>query len=71
MQLWEVWVEAGELLWKFPDGDGEKKDIQDNDDAHGAKEAPDEAIFQGQPAAMVERKERNVYMSAFQICWHH
>lgn len=71
MQLGEVWVEAGELLCEFPDSDGEEKDIQDNDDAHGAKEAPDEAIFQGQPAAVFERKERNVYMSVFQIFWHH
>lgn len=66
MQLGEVWVEAGELLGQFPDSDDEEKDIQDDDDAHRAEEAPDEAVFQRQPAAKVERKETDVDISLFQ-----
>lgn len=63
MQIGEVWVEAGELLGELPDGDDEKEDIEDDDEAHGAVEAPDEAVFQGQPAASWE--EGNTCMTGF------
>lgn len=53
VQLREVWVEAGELLGELPDGDDEKEDVEDDDEAHGAGETPDEAVFQGQPAVLV------------------
>lgn len=53
MQFGEVWVEAGELLGQLPDGDDEKEDIEDDDEAHGTVETPDEAVFQRQPAVMV------------------
>lgn len=53
IQFGEVWVEAGELLGELPDGDDEKEDVEDDDDAHGAKETPDEAVFQGQPAVII------------------
>lgn len=55
MQLGEVWVEGGELLGELPHSDDEEKDIQGDDEAHGAKEAPDQAVLQGQPAALVAR----------------
>lgn len=51
MQLGEVGVEAGELLSQPPDGDHEEDHVEDDDEAHGAEEAPDEAVFQRQPAA--------------------
>lgn len=53
VQFGEVWVEAGELLGKPPDGDDEEEDVDDDDEAHRAEETPDEAVFQGQPAVLV------------------
>lgn len=55
MQLGEVWVEGGELLGELPHSDDEEKDVQGDDEAHRAKEAPDQAVLQGQPAASVVR----------------
>lgn len=51
MQLGEVRVEARELLGQPPDSDHKEDHIEDDDEAHRAEEAPDEAIFQRQPAA--------------------
>lgn len=51
MQLGEIRVEAGELLGQPPDGDHKEDHIDDDDEAHGAEEAPDEAVVQRQPAA--------------------
>lgn len=51
MQLGEVGVEAGELLSQPPDGDYEEAHVEDDDEAHGAEEAPDEAVFQREPTA--------------------
>lgn len=51
MKFGEVWVEASELLGELPDGDDEKEDVEDDDEAHRAEETPDEAVFCGQPAA--------------------
>lgn len=59
MQLGHVWVEAGELLRQPPDGDDEEEDVDHDDEAHGAEEAPDEAVAQGQPAAELGREETN------------
>lgn len=53
VQFGEVWVEGGELLGEPPDGDDEKEDVEDDDEAHWAEETPDEAVFQGQPAVLV------------------
>lgn len=60
MQLGQVRVEAGELLRQLPDGDDEEEDVEDDDEAHGAEEAPDEAVTQGEPAAELAREETNV-----------
>lgn len=60
MEAGEVWVEAGELLGKLPDSDDEEEGIEDDDDTHGAKEAPDETIFEGQPAAGEEERNRRM-----------
>ncbi len=54
MEFGEVWVKAGELLGELPDGDDEEEDVDDDDEAHRAVEAPDEAVFPGQPAAREE-----------------
>lgn len=53
VQFREVWVKSGKLLGKLPDSDDEEEDVEDDDEAHRAKEAPDEAIIQGQPAVLV------------------
>lgn len=45
MEFGEVWVEAGELLGEFPDGDDEEEDVEEDNEAHGAEETPDEAVF--------------------------
>lgn len=47
MQVGEVWVEAGKLLGKFPDGDDKEEDIHKDDEAHRPEEAPDEAVIRG------------------------
>lgn len=59
MQFGEVRVEAGELLGQPPDGDDEKDDIEDDDEAHGTVETPDEAVLR-QPAARGGRRKHMV-----------
>lgn len=51
MKIGEVWIQAGELLGELPDSDDKEEGIEDDNETHRAKEAPDETIFQGQPAA--------------------
>lgn len=52
MQAGEVRVEAGELLGQLPNSEDEENNVDKNDEAHRAEEAPDEAVLQGQPAAV-------------------
>lgn len=65
MQLGEVWVEAGELLGELPDGDDEEEDIDNDDETHGAVEAPDEAVFERQPAARREGREHMFLLNTY------
>lgn len=71
MQFGEVWVEARELLGKPPDGDDEKENVEDNDEAHWAEEAPDESVLQGEPAAMREETHLRQQNRKQRVCVIH
>lgn len=51
VELGQVRVEAAEFLNQPPHGDDEEEDVDEDDDAHGTEETPDEAVCQRQPAA--------------------
>lgn len=65
MEIGEVWVETGELLGEFPDGDDKEEGVEDDNEAHGPKETPDETIFNGQPAA--GRDKTNMWLLRFSL----
>lgn len=51
LQFGEVWVKACEFLGQLQHSDSEEEDINKDDEANWAIKTPDEAIFQGEPAA--------------------